>query len=158
MKKFLAFVLVLALTMSLAACGGKSPSSAAAAPVAPSKASSAAAPSSPATSAPVPKPAAKPTADLKNPEYTDAQMAVAEKFATMSDRFQTLADTINADPNLLAVEELVDTMNTMIDAVNADDELFANPANLTPEVLKNLEEDIVAGNTFLNEIEAMVKN
>ncbi|MEG1943581.1 MAG: hypothetical protein RR049_07165, partial [Angelakisella sp.] len=65
---------------------------------------------------------------------------------------------VNADPALLEITELIDTMNTVIDAVNEDDALFADPKNLTPEVLKNLSEDIVIGNNFVKEIEAMIKN
>ncbi len=160
MKKILTISLAIALAMSLAACGGSKTAPASAAP-APAPASSAApvpAPAPASSAAPTAPKATAPAADLANPSYTDAQLAVAEKFAAMTDRFQALADTINADANLLAVQELVDTMNTMIEAVNEDDALFADPANLTAEVLANLEEGIVVGNSFLDEMEAMVAN
>lgn len=143
MKKLLVLALALMMTLSLAACGEKE-TPAPASSVAPPPTSSAA----PATDKP----------DLANPEYTPEQLAVAEKFAAMTDRFQTLADKINADESLLAVTELVDTMNMLVDAVNEDDALFADPAKLTAEVLVNLEDGIVVGNGLLDELEAMVAN
>lgn len=144
MKKILTLALALALTLTMVACGEKpAPAPAASTPAASSK------PAAPAASS-------KP--DLANPEYTPEQLAVAEKFAAMSDSFNALVDKINADEALLEVTELVDTMNTLADAINEDDAMFADPKNLTPDVLKNLEEGIVVGNDFVKKIEAMVKN
>ncbi len=148
MKKIFAVILVLTLALSLAACGGDKPAPAASAAPAPESKAAAPAPESKEEA---------PEADA-SPEYTPEQLAVAEKFGAMTDRFQALADKINADENLLAVPSLVETMNTMIDAVNEDDALFADAANLTPEVLANLEESIAAGNSFLDEMEAGIAN
>ncbi|MEG0614738.1 MAG: hypothetical protein RR540_03200 [Oscillospiraceae bacterium] len=91
-------------------------------------------------------------------EYTPEQMAVAETFAAMTDRYNALADKVNADEALLAIPELIDTMNLVADAIAEDDAMFADPANLTDEVLKNLSEGVVVGNALVDELEAMVKN
>ncbi|MEG2928912.1 MAG: hypothetical protein RR846_05110 [Oscillospiraceae bacterium] len=142
MKKLLTIALALVMALSLVACGGSDPAPAPAAPA-------------PATAAPK---AEEKKPDLANPEYSAEQLAVAEKFAAMSDRMSGLVDKVNGDENLSSITELIDTMNVVIDAMNEDDALFADPANLTPEVLKNLEEDIVIGNKYVDELEAMIKN
>ncbi|MEG7530538.1 MAG: hypothetical protein RSF83_04015 [Hungatella sp.] len=155
MKKILGMTLALGLTLSMAACGAKS--TAAPTTAAPTTAAATtAAPTTAAATTAAPTTSAKP--DLENPEYTPEQMAVAEKFADMTDRFNVLADKVNADENLLQVTALVDTMNTLVDAINEDDALFEDPKNLTPEVLQNLEDGVVVGNDFIKEIEAMIKN
>ncbi|MEG0339214.1 MAG: hypothetical protein RR573_04795, partial [Oscillospiraceae bacterium] len=72
----------MALTLTMVACGEKP---------APAPAASTPAASTPAA------PAANSKPDLANPEYTPEQLAVAEKFAAMSDSFNALVDKINAD-------------------------------------------------------------
>ncbi|MEG2039400.1 MAG: hypothetical protein RRZ73_06705, partial [Oscillospiraceae bacterium] len=156
MKKFLTIMLAIALTVSMTACGGSKPAEKT--PAAPPATTAPEKPESKPAAKPESKPKAEPKADLANPEYTEAQLATAEKFAAMTDRYQALADKINADENLLALTELVDTMNALVDAINEDDALFVDPANLTPEVLANLEDGIVVGNSYLDELEAMVAN
>ncbi|MEG0640558.1 MAG: hypothetical protein RR824_11020 [Clostridia bacterium] len=128
MKKLLTLVLALTLSLTLMVCGAMSAA------------------------------AAETTANLENPEFTPEQLAVAEQFAAMTTSFQSLADAIGADESLMSVEELVNVMNLMIEAVNKDDALFADPANLTAEVLENLEQSIVAGNSFIAQMEAMLLN
>lgn len=147
MKKLLAIIFVTTMALSITACGSKSASK--------TETTSAAPTTAVATTAATTEAAAD---DMASMDYSPEQLAVAEKFSAMSDRYNALADQVNADENLNSVSELIDTMNAVAEAINEDDALFADPANLTDEVLGNLEDGIVVGNDLVDQLEAMVAN
>lgn len=124
MKKLLVFIMVLAMTLSLAACGG----------------SDAAPTTSPSTSA-----------QVENTEFTAEQQALAQDFMSMAEEFDAVADKVNASPELLSDEELVNAMNELADAIIEADESFTSPETLTPEVMGALTVAIEVGRTFIAE-------
>lgn len=142
MKKVLALTLTLALAAALAACSSAPASSSAAASVASSSKAASSAANSEVSSASV--------------EYTEAQAATIKGFSDMCDRFNALADTINADEALSSITELTTTMTEVGDAINEVDKLFADPANLTDDVLPEIDSAVVDCNTFLDEVDSMV--
>lgn len=148
MKKVLTILFAATVALSITACGSKTES----------KPETTAAPTKAVTTSVAADATTAAAADMVAGDYTPEQLATAEKFAAMSDRYNALADQVNIDENLNSVNELVDTMNLVADAINEDDALFEDPANLTDEVLKNLEEGIVVGNELIDQLEAMVAN
>lgn len=135
MKKILVLMTALVLTLSLAACG-----------------------ETPAASSPAP-------AQASGVEFTAEQQALAQEFMAMAEEFDVIADKVNAIPEALRDEELVQNMNELADEIIAADELFANPESLTPEVMGGLKVAIEVTRTFiaqanaaLDEIEAAGAN
>ena len=124
MKKLLVFIMALAMTLSLAACGG----------------SDAAPTTSPSTSA-----------QVENTEFTAEQQALAQDFMSMAEEFDAVADKVNASPELLSDVELVNAMNELADAIIEADESFTSPETLTPEVMGALTVAIEVGRTFIAE-------
>ena len=131
MKKLLVFIMALAMTLSLSACGG-SKAAPAAAPVAPSS---------------------TPT-QVEEAEFTAEQQALAQEFINMAEEFDAVADKVNASPELLSNEELVNAMNELADEIIKADEYFANPETHTPEVVGGLTVAIEVGRTFIAEASA----
>ena len=127
MKKILALMMALSMTLSLAACGG-------------SKTAPAATPSTPV--------------QVQEVEFTAAQQALAQEFMSMAEEFDAVADKVNASPELLNNEELVNAMNELADAIIEADEYFASPETLTPEVMGALKVAIDVGRTFIAEASA----
>lgn len=127
MKKLLVLMMALAMTLSLAACGGNN-----AAPAA-----------SPSTSAQVEK-----------TEFTAEQQALAEDFMSMAEEFDAIADRVNASPELLENDELVTAMNELANEIIKADEYFASPETLTPEVMGALTVAIEVGRTFIADASA----
>lgn len=127
MKKILALMMALSMTLSLAACGG-------------SKTAPAATPSTPV--------------QVQEVEFTAAQQALAQEFMSMAEEFDAVADKVNASPELLNNEELVNAMNELADAIIEADEYFASPETLTPEVMGALTVAIDVGRTFIAEASA----
>lgn len=123
MKKLLVLVMALAMTLSLAACGGK--------------AAPAAAPSTPV--------------QVEEVEFTAEQQALAQDFMSMSEEFDAIADKVNASPELLENEELVTAMNDLSSEIIKADEYFASPETLTPEVMGALTVAIEVGRSFIAE-------
>lgn len=143
MKKILAAILALSLALSLTACGDKT------------EPAPEAAPESSVADAPA---AESQTVDAANPEFTPEQQAIAQKLVDMATRHDAVAEKVNADPNLAEMQEVVTAMNEIADAMVEVDAAFADPANLTAEVIAELDVAVVNGNLFLDEIEAMLAN
>ena len=100
MKKLLVLMMALAMTLSLAACGGNN-------------AATEASPSTPV--------------QVENTEFTAEQQALAQDFMSMAEEFDVIADKVNASPELLENEELVASMNELADEIIKADEYFAKP-------------------------------
>ena len=115
--------MALAMTLSLAACGGK--------------AAPAAAPSTPV--------------QVEEVEFTAEQQALAQDFMSMAEEFDAIADKVNASPELLENEELVTAMNDLSSEIIKADEYFASPETLTPEVMGALTVAIEVGRSFIAE-------
>ena len=124
MKKLLVLMMALAMTLSLAACGGN-------------KAAPTASSSTPA--------------QVKEAEFTAEQQALAQEFISMAEEFDAIADKVNASPELSSNEELVNAMNELADEIIKADEYFANPETLSPEVMGGLKVAIEVGRTFIAE-------
>lgn len=124
MKKLLVIIMAFVMTMSLAACGGD-------------KVDPTAAPSTPVQAV--------------EAEFTAEQQALAQEFISMVEEFDAVADKVNASPELLSDEELVNAMNELADAIIEADESFTSPETLTPEVMGALTVAIEVGRTFIAE-------
>jgi hypothetical protein len=124
MKKLLVLIMALAMTLSLAACGGSD--------------------SAPATSPST-------SAQVENTEFTAEQQALAQDFMSMAEEFDAIADKVNASPELLENEELVTAMNDLSSEIIKADEYFASPETLTPEIMGALTVAIEVGRSFIAE-------
>jgi len=127
MKKLLVIIMAFVMTLSLAACGGD-------------KVDPPVAPSTPVQAVEV--------------EFTAEQQALAQEFLSMAEEFDVVADKVNASPELLSNEELVNAMNELADAIIEADEYFGNPETLTPEIMGGLTVAIEVGRTFIAEASA----
>lgn len=123
MKKLLVLIMALAMTLSLAACGGN--------------AVPAASPSTPV--------------QVEEVEFTAKQQALAQDFMSMAEEFDAIADKVNASPELLGNEELVTAMNDLSGEIIKADEYFASPETLTLEVMGALTVAIEVGRSFIAE-------
>jgi predicted small lipoprotein YifL len=124
MKKLLVLIMALAMTLSLAACGGNN-------------AAPAESPSTPA--------------QVEKTEFTAEQQALAQDFMSMAEEFDAIADRVNASPELLENEELVTAMNDLSNEIIKADEYFASPETLTPEIMGALTVAIEVGRSFIAE-------
>lgn len=124
MKKLLVLIMALAMTLSLAACGGSD--------------------SAPATSPST-------SAQVENTEFTAEQQALAQNFMSMAEEFDAIADKVNASPELLENEDLVTAMNDLSSEIIKADEYFASPETLTPKVMGALTVAIEVGRSFIAE-------
>lgn len=127
MKKMLVLMLALTMMLNLSACGGseKAPAETSSSP-----------------------------AQVEEAEFTAEQQALAQEFINMAEEFDAVADKVNASPELLSNEELVNAMNELADEIIKVDEYFADPETLTPEVMGGLTVAIEAGRTFIAEASA----
>lgn len=123
MKKLLVLMAALVMVLSLAACGGSEASPA----------------------------AASTPAQVKEVEFTAEQQALAQEFISMAEEFDVIADRVNASPELLSDEEIVNAMNALADEIIKADDYFATPETLTPEVMGGLAVAIEVGRTFIAE-------
>ncbi len=130
MKKLLVLIMALAMTLSLAACGG-------------SDSAPAASPSTPA--------------QVEKTEFTAEQQALAQDFMSMAEEFDAIADKVNASPELLENEELVTAMNDLSSEIIKADEYFASPETLTPEIMGALTVAIEVGRSFIAEAGAALE-
>ncbi len=130
MKKLLVLMMALAMTLSLAACGG-------------GDAAPAASPSTPA--------------QVEKTEFTAEQQALAQDFMSMAEEFDAIADKVNASPELLENEELVTAMNDLSSEIIKADEYFASPETLTPEIMGALTVAIEVGRSFIAEASAALE-
>ena len=89
-------------------------------------------------------------AEAKKTEFTAQQQALAQEFLTMTEKFDKVVDRINASPELLSDEELVNSMNALADEIIAADDHFDSPETLTPEVMAGLKEAIAAVYSFVD--------
>ena len=91
-------------------------------------------------------------------EYTSEQIALAQDMADMIDVYNEMIDVINADETLLAIPEFVETVDGVTEAIEEMDSWFEDPANLTPEVMVDIENLIDMSYDFLEQIAAMIDN
>ena len=71
----------------------------------------------------------------------------------MADAFDKTAERVNATPEALADEALVNTMNELADEIIAADQYFTDPNKLTPEIMGGLKAAIDATHKFISEAE-----
>lgn len=150
MKKLLVLIIALAMTLSLVACGGGDKPASSAAPS--SAAPSSAAPSSAAASSAAASSAAPKSSSQAEVDFTPEQQALAQEYLEMCEKYDEAVDKVNSTPVLLENTELVDTMNELADAIIEADEYFANPKDLTAEVMANLKEAIKQTHVFIEEV------
>jgi hypothetical protein len=124
MKKLLVIIMAFVMALSIAACGGD-------------KVDPPATPSTPVQDA--------------EAEFTAEQQALAQEFVSMIEEFDAVANKVNASPELLSDEELINAMNELADAIIEADESFTSPETLTPEVMGALKVAIDVGRTFIAE-------
>lgn len=91
------------------------------------------------------------------PQYTAEQQALAQEFSDMVDAYNEIVDKVNASPELLSHEELVDVMNKISEEITAADQYFADPEILTPEVMNGLKTVIDAAYDFIADVEELLK-
>lgn len=92
-------------------------------------------------------------AEAADGEFTEEQQALAKEFVEMAEAYDAMVERVNACPELLENQELIDTMNSLVDELAAADELFEDPASLTPEVMDGLREAINATHEFITAAE-----
>lgn len=131
MKKILACIMVLILSLSLVGCGGGQNSS------------------------PAPSTPSQPSVQQEEEkEYTPEQQALAQEFVDMIDAYNAVVDRVNATPELLEDEELIEVMNELAGELTKIDEFFTDPEILTPEVMEAIKVTIEATYEFVTEAEA----
>lgn len=129
MKKLLVFMMTLIFSLSLMGCGGdKNPA--------------------PSSSTP-----SQSSTQNKEGEFTPEQQALAQEFVDMTIAYDKVVDRVNATPEALADEELINAMNELADELIKADDYFASPETLTPEVMEGLKEGIEATYKFITEAE-----
>lgn len=150
MKKLLVFMMALAMTFSLAACGGTTASTK----------------ETPSASTQTESVSVVPTQTESVPavstqtgeaEFTAEQQALAVDFMSMAEEYDAIADKVNASPELLENEELVTAMNDLADEIIKADEYFASPETLTPEVMGALRVAVDTGRAFIAEASAALE-
>lgn len=124
MKKLLIPIILFAMILNLAACGGND--------------------TSPTTTPSTP-------AQVEKTEFTAKQQALAKDFISMAEEFDVIADKVNASPELLKNEELVAAMNDLSNEIIKADEYFSSPETLTPEIMGALTVAIDVGRAFIAE-------
>lgn len=128
MKKLLVLMMAIVMALSLVACGGSE--------------------ATPASSSSAPS---QPSSQVEEAEFTAEQQALAGDFISMAEEFDAVADKVNASPELLSDEELVNSMNELADEIIKADDYFANPETLTPEIMGGLKVAIEGGRSFIAE-------
>lgn len=91
-----------------------------------------------------------------DPGYTPEQQALAGEFSSAVDEFNAVADRINANPELLKDQEMVASVNELSAVITEADGLFADPRQLTVEVMNSLKESIAAIKQFNSETHAIL--
>ncbi|HHW68259.1 MAG: hypothetical protein PWP07_1056 [Epulopiscium sp.] len=89
-------------------------------------------------------------------EYTEEQQALAQEFSAMIDAYNEVVDKVNTSPELLEIEELVTVMNEISEGITEIDGYFADPKNLTPEVMDNIKTVIDRAYEFINSAEKLI--
>ena len=88
--------------------------------------------------------------------FTGEQQALAKEFLAATEEYDKVVERINADPELLEDQTMVDNMNALSDAIIVISEAFENPKTLTPEVMSSLQASIDAINNFVAEANAIL--
>ena len=91
-------------------------------------------------------------------EFTEEQAALAQEYLDMCVAYDEAVNLVNDTPELLEQQELVDVMNELTAAIDEADELFADPANLTPEVMDGLRTAFDQVYTFVDEVNTLVES
>lgn len=84
--------------------------------------------------------------------FTAEQQALAQEYLEMCTKYDEAVDKVNETPALLENTELIDTMNDLADAIIEADEHFANPENLTDEVMAALKTAFAQTYAFIDEV------
>lgn len=137
-KKMLAVLLLVSLTLSLTACGGGEDTSA-------------------ADEAVVATDVTDVTDDAgSTAEYTEEQAQFAQEYIDMCAAYDEAVNLVNATPELLEDQELVTVMNDLTASIDSVDELFEDPANLTPEAMDELRTAFADVYSFIDEVNNLV--
>ncbi len=89
-------------------------------------------------------------------EFTAEQVALAQEYAAAAEDFNGIVDRVNAVPELMKEDVLIDAMNELAAALTEADRLFTDPAYLTPEVMDKLKEGIKETRDFVTEAEGLL--
>ncbi len=71
----------------------------------------------------------------------------------LAEAFDKVSDRVNATPELLEDQELVQSMNELADEIITLDDFFTSPETLTPEVMAELKGAFEAVYTFIDTAE-----
>jgi hypothetical protein len=85
--------------------------------------------------------------------FTAEQQAFAQEFMDLAEAFDKVSDRVNATPELLEDQELVQSMNELADEIITLDDFFTSPETLTPEVMAELKGAFEAVYTFIDTAE-----
>lgn len=88
-------------------------------------------------------------------EFTLEQAQLAQEYLDMCEAYDKAVDLVNATPELLEVQELVDVMNELTAVVEEADECFADPKLLTTEVMDGLRASFEETYKFIDEVTAL---
>lgn len=150
MKKLLSLIAIMAMSLSLVACGAKDEPAANTTPEVKVE--------EPVVEDTTTEPEVTEETGTEEVEYTPEQQEAAQSYLDMAARYDEVAAKVNEDANLSQLQDVVDLMNEIADAILEADEVFADPANLTDDVLVSIADAIAQTNLFLDEVEAMLTN
>lgn len=88
------------------------------------------------------------------PNYTAEQTVVVDAYEKMLEDYQGAIDLANKTPELANDKEFAEFMNEVTDSINELTELIADPANLTTEVMAEVNVVIENAYVIINRIEA----
>lgn len=91
-------------------------------------------------------------------EFTEEQAALAQEYLDMCEAYDAAVEVVNATPELLEQQELVDVMNELTGVIIEADEYFADPATLTPEVMESLRTAFDETYKFIDEVNALASS
>lgn len=134
-KKLAAILMTTVLSLSLAACGGSKD-----------------------TAKTQSKEAGEENQNLEESNFTEEQAQLAQEYLDMCEAYDEAVDLVNATPELLEVQELVDAMNELTTAIDEADECFADPELLTDEVMEGLRASFAETYKFIDEVTALAGN
>lgn len=88
-------------------------------------------------------------------EFTEEQAELAQEYLDMCEAYDEAVDLVNATPELLEVQELVDVMNELTAVIDEADECFADPELLTEETMEGLKASFAETYKFIDEVTAL---
>ena len=141
-KKVLAILMAAVMSLALAACGGEKET-----------AEEALVEEMPIEEAAVEEEAEEAAVEVSG-EYTEEQLAFVQEYVDMCDAYNATVDLVNATPELVEQEELIDVINQLTAAIDEADEICADPSLLTPEVMESLRAAFAETYKFIDEVNA----